>query len=200
DRKKLTVIAIAGGVFLVIMIIAIAITRSSEPDRTPHASAVPDATLAEAGSDFFKPQVEADLGSGQAGSAAIDHAAVPDSAGSAAPGSAAPPSRPVAGSAGSAEHEIAIEPEPEHHHHHTEKQDPDQLFKQGVQAYVKGDAKTALGLLLKARGVAPNNAPTWRVLGQVYEKLGDRGAAKNAFLRYLSLSPTAADAGQIRQR
>jgi len=95
------------------------------------------------------------------------------------------------------------EAEPTHHPHHpppVEHVNPDVLYKQGVQAYVKGDAKTALGLLQKARSAAPNFAPTWRVLGQVYEKLGDHGQAKAAFMRYLSLSPTAPDAEQIRQR
>ena len=100
---------------------------------------------------------------------------------------------------GSAHH-----PPPQHPSHppppHVEKVDPDLMYKQGVQAYVKGDAKTALGLLQKARGAAPGFAPTWRVLGQVYEKLGDHGQAKAAFLRYLSLAPTAPDADQIRQR
>jgi hypothetical protein len=74
------------------------------------------------------------------------------------------------------------------------------LFKQGVQAFVNGDAQAALGLLQRAKVANPSYAPTWRVLGQVNEKLGDRAAAKSAFQRYLALTPNAPDAGPIRDR
>ena len=74
------------------------------------------------------------------------------------------------------------------------------LYKQGVQQLVKGDAKAALGTLQKAKAANPNYAPTWRVLGQVYKKLGDKGSAKNAFLRYLTLAPNASDAATVRDQ
>jgi serine/threonine-protein kinase len=76
----------------------------------------------------------------------------------------------------------------------------DGLVKQGLQLYVKGDYKGALAILQKARGMNAGFAPTWRVLGQVYDKLGDRASAKNAFERYLQLAPNAGDAKQIRAR
>jgi serine/threonine protein kinase len=74
------------------------------------------------------------------------------------------------------------------------------MFKQGLQAFVKGDNKAALAALQKAKGAKPGFAPTWRVLGQVYEKLGDHSAAKTSFQRYLKLAPSASDADQIRAR
>jgi predicted RNA polymerase sigma factor len=43
-------------------------------------------------------------------------------------------------------------------------------------------------------------APAWRVLGQVYKKLGEKGQARAAFQRYLSIAPGAADAPQIRDQ
>jgi Flp pilus assembly protein TadD len=85
-------------------------------------------------------------------------------------------------------------------HHAPAGPDASGLYKQGVQAFVRGDTKGALGLLQKAKGVNPGYAPTWRVLGQVYRKLGDKGQAKAAFLRYLSLDPKASDAPQIREQ
>ncbi len=74
------------------------------------------------------------------------------------------------------------------------------LYKQGVQQLVKGDAKAALASLQKAKAANPSYAPTWRVLGQVYRKLGDKGSAKNAFLRYLTLAPNASDAATVREQ
>jgi Tfp pilus assembly protein PilF len=65
-------------------------------------------------------------------------------------------------------------------------------------SFVKGDAKVALGLLQKAKSAKPGYAPTCRVLGRVYKKLGDNANAKKAFLKYLQLAPTASDASQIR--
>jgi eukaryotic-like serine/threonine-protein kinase len=85
-------------------------------------------------------------------------------------------------------------------HHAPAGPDASALYKQGVQAFVRGDTKGALGLLQKAKGVNPGYAPTWRVLGQVYRKLGDKAQAKAAFQRYLSLDPRASDAPQIREQ
>jgi tetratricopeptide (TPR) repeat protein len=78
-------------------------------------------------------------------------------------------------------------------------QNADALFQKALQAYVKGDLKTALGLLKTAKAANPSHAPTWRLLGQVYKKLGDRTQAKAAFTRYLVLAPNAGDAATIRR-
>ena len=86
----------------------------------------------------------------------------------------------------------------EHRPVHRDKASADALYRQGVQAYVKGDSRQALELLQRAREVDPDYAPAWRVLGKVYERIGNTGAAKSAYLRYLSLAPRAPDAAQIR--
>ncbi len=75
----------------------------------------------------------------------------------------------------------------------------EQQFQKALQAYVKGDAKGALGLLKGAKATNPNYAPTWRLLGQVYKKLGDRGQAKAAYQRYVTLAPNASDVAAIRK-
>jgi hypothetical protein len=81
-----------------------------------------------------------------------------------------------------------------------ERPNVDALYKQGLQAFVKGDQNAALGLLQKAKAANPSFAPTWRVLGQVHEKLGNHGSAKTAFQRYLQLAPNAPDTEQIKAR
>jgi serine/threonine-protein kinase len=78
--------------------------------------------------------------------------------------------------------------------------DAEALYKQGVQAMVRGETKTAITALTKATRIRPGFAPAWRVLGQVYKKNGDKGQAKAAFQRYLSIAPNAPDAPQIRDQ
>ncbi len=75
-----------------------------------------------------------------------------------------------------------------------------ELFKAGMQAYVKGDAKTAVVQFRKALGANPGFATAWRALGFAHEKLGEWGSAKTAFQKYLALAPKASDAAQIRER
>ncbi len=73
-------------------------------------------------------------------------------------------------------------------------------YKQGLQSYVRGDSKGALEAFKRAKSLNPSYAPTYRGLGLVYEKLGDRGAARTAYQRYLVLAPNAPDAERIRVR
>ena len=75
-----------------------------------------------------------------------------------------------------------------------------ELTKQGLNAMVRGDTKGALQLYKQAQRANPNYAPAWRQAGLLHEKLGDRGAAKAAFQRYLILAPNASDAAAIRAR
>lgn len=70
---------------------------------------------------------------------------------------------------------------------------------QGLKAFVTGNTKGALALLKQAKAAKPGYAPTYRVLGKVYKKLGDTASAKAAYQRYLKLAPTAPDAAQIRK-
>ncbi len=75
-----------------------------------------------------------------------------------------------------------------------------ELTKQGLNAMVRGDSKTALSLYKAAQRANPSYAPAWRQAGLLYEKLGEPGAAKAAFQRYLILAPSAPDAASIRAR
>ncbi len=80
------------------------------------------------------------------------------------------------------------------------KADPSIAYKTGFQQYVRGDTNGALTTFKGSLSSSPSYAPTWRGLGLVYEKLGQKAQAKKSFLRYLQLSPNAGDADQIRSR
>jgi hypothetical protein len=78
--------------------------------------------------------------------------------------------------------------------------DPAAAYRTGLQQYARGDTAGALATFRGSVANNPGFAPTWRGLGLVYEKLGNRGQARQAFKRYLQLAPTAGDADQIRDR
>lgn len=80
------------------------------------------------------------------------------------------------------------------------KADAASLYAQAMQLLRSGDAKGALAALEQARRQEPSYAPIWYGIGLVYEELGQRGQAKAAYQRYLSLSPRAANADQVRAR
>jgi serine/threonine-protein kinase len=90
----------------------------------------------------------------------------------------------------------AVKPRP----NPTPKPNAAELTKQGLNAMVRGDSKAALQLYRSAQRANPSYAPAWRQAGLLYEKLGDRSAAKSAFQRYLILAPSASDAASIRAR
>jgi eukaryotic-like serine/threonine-protein kinase len=75
----------------------------------------------------------------------------------------------------------------------------EQLFQRALQSFVKGDARTALATLKTAKQTNPAYAPTYRLLGQVYKKLGDKPQAKASFTHYLAIAPNAPDAATIRK-
>ncbi len=81
-----------------------------------------------------------------------------------------------------------------------DKTSVDALYKQGLQAFIKGDNKVALDYLRRAQHVSSTHAPTWRVLGLVYERMGEVAQARIAFVRYLQLAPNAADAASTRKK
>lgn len=80
------------------------------------------------------------------------------------------------------------------------KADPSVAYKTGFQQYVRGDTGGALTTFKGSLASNPGYPPTWRGLGLVYEKMGQKAQAKKSFLRYLQLSPNASDAEQIRTR
>jgi len=80
------------------------------------------------------------------------------------------------------------------------KLDPAAAYRTGLQQYAHGDTTGALATFRGSLASNPGFAPTWRGLGLVYEKLGNKGQARAAFKRYLQLAPAAGDAEQIRDR
>jgi serine/threonine-protein kinase len=74
------------------------------------------------------------------------------------------------------------------------------LYTAGLDAFRRGEPKSALASFTSATKANPNYAAAWYGLGLVNESLGNTGAARAAFLRYLSLAPRAANAQQIRER
>ncbi|HMG53983.1 MAG TPA: tetratricopeptide repeat protein, partial [Kofleriaceae bacterium] len=80
------------------------------------------------------------------------------------------------------------------------KADPAAAYKTGLQQYARGDTTGALATFRSSSASSPGFAPTWRGLGLVYEKLGSKAQARQAFKHYLQLAPSAADADQIRER
>ncbi len=73
-------------------------------------------------------------------------------------------------------------------------------YKQGIMQFARGDTTGALASLRTSLAANPSYAPTWRGLGLVFEKLGEKDQARAAFRRYLQLAPSAGDAEQIRGR
>jgi hypothetical protein len=78
--------------------------------------------------------------------------------------------------------------------------DPVASYRTGLQQYARGETTAALLTFRSSLANSPSFAPTWRGLGLVYEKLGNRSQARSAFRRYLQLAPTAPDADQVRDR
>jgi outer membrane biosynthesis protein TonB len=82
----------------------------------------------------------------------------------------------------------------------TSKGDAESAYRTGLQQFARGDTTGALASLRTSLAANPNYAPTWRGLGLVFEKLGEKDQARAAFKRYLQLAPSAGDADNIRSR
>jgi Flp pilus assembly protein TadD len=80
------------------------------------------------------------------------------------------------------------------------KVDVEGAYRTGLQQFARGDTTGALASLRTSLAGNPNYAPTWRALGLVFEKLGEKDQARAAYKRYLQLAPSAGDAEQIRSR
>jgi regulator of sirC expression with transglutaminase-like and TPR domain len=78
--------------------------------------------------------------------------------------------------------------------------DPEQSYRSGVRRFATGDTIGAKAAFEGVIAANPRHAPSWRALGFVYEKRGDRTRARTAFARYLTLAPNARDARTIRGR
>ncbi len=82
----------------------------------------------------------------------------------------------------------------------TAKADAEAAYKQGIQLFARGDSSGALTSLRTSLANNPGYPPTWRGLGLVFEKMGEKDQARAAFKRYLQLAPGAGDADQVRNR
>jgi hypothetical protein len=217
-KKRLYVLAGAGGLLLLIIIIAIA-SGGSKPaakvQPTGGGSAI------GAGSSEGSDRVVAETNAGSNTGSAVD--TNPDT-GSA--GSAVTPDTGSAGSGAGSEQEViempedgsaagsAVKPNNDHRNDHRNdhnntnntgnttppppKIDVKETVNQATVLYVKGDQKGALALLMKAKAAQPGYAPTYRVLGNVYKKLGNNAGAKSAFEKYVKLAPKATDVESIK--
>jgi eukaryotic-like serine/threonine-protein kinase len=110
------------------------------------------------------------------------------------------PEGPVANAAGEPDGQAGKSHSSSARHVPTSRINADDAFKAGLQAWVRGDTRTALTLYKRALAANSGYAAAWRGAGLVYEKLGEKAAAHAAFQRYLQLAPNAPDAPSIRQR
>jgi len=76
----------------------------------------------------------------------------------------------------------------------------DALYHDGMQALDAGNTQKAIATLHRAEDADPAFAPSYRALGLVYERLGDKAAEKAQLVKYLQLAPSAADAPRIRDK
>ncbi|MDB4959503.1 MAG: serine/threonine protein kinase with repeat [Myxococcales bacterium] len=202
NPRKIAMAGSSAGVFLMmITVIVIAASRSTgspsdvkplvEEHQTidagtvagsPPVAITPDASTdasRSGGSAVMPPEIVIDNPEDSTGKSVVTHT---NGSGSGVP----------AHTNGSGDHTIVRKPPAP-----VDKPSAEALFKQGLQAFVKGDTKGALAILQKAKAAGPGYPPSWRLLGQVYKKLGDRNAAKASFQRYLKLDPKASDADKV---
>ena len=196
-RKQRAIAAAIGGA-LVLVILAIAL-GGKPPDAKAAIADAPVAVVApaaDAGIVEAPPVDAADVVAAMPDAAdAIEVDVAPDAA------VAVPePPHPIA------EHHPVVPTPPTPHappHHVAPRPPPgptaQELFQKAFQAFVRGDTDEALAALKTAKTTNPTFAPTWRLLGQVYKKLGDHAQAHAAFTRYLALAPNAGDAATIRK-
>ena len=80
------------------------------------------------------------------------------------------------------------------------KVDPQEALRTGLGQYARGETAAALASFRSAIAANGGFAPAYRGMGLVYEKMGNKVAARTAYKKYLALAPTAGDADQIRER
>src|SRR5204863_5320069 len=73
------------------------------------------------------------------------------------------------------------------------------LTQKAIARLRDGDFAGAEPMLVRAVLIDPSLPDAWRHLGIARAQLGDKYGARRAYKKYLSLSPHAADAAQVRQ-
>lgn len=135
------------------------------------------------------PRVPAPAATGHAGDARAADPAQPPAAEASTEPTARPARRHAQGSRPAAPGKPA-----------SEKAGPDELVKEGLQAWMRGDHRSAVALCKRATQGNPGYGRAWRLMGLAYEQLGEKANARTAFEKYLQFSPGASDAGDIRAR
>ena len=64
----------------------------------------------------------------------------------------------------------------------------------------KGNYDAAIERFQEAARLKPNFARPYRLLGEAYEKKGDKAEAVKAYRKYLEILPAAEDAGKVHKR
>ena len=70
----------------------------------------------------------------------------------------------------------------------------------GTYYMKKGNYDAAIERFQDATRHRPNFARAYRLLGEAYEKKGDKGEAVKAYRKYLEILPSAEDAGKTKKR
>ena len=70
----------------------------------------------------------------------------------------------------------------------------------GMYYFKKRNYDAAIERFQEAARYKPNFARAYHLLGEAYEKKGDKGEAVKAYRKYLEILPSAEDAGKIRKR
>ena len=70
----------------------------------------------------------------------------------------------------------------------------------GTYYLKKGNYDAAIERFQAAARSKPNFARAYRLLGEAYEKKGDKAEAVNSYRNYLEILPSAQDAGKVRKR
>jgi len=76
----------------------------------------------------------------------------------------------------------------------------EEALQEAVRAIAKGDFAAAEPHLQRARKLAPNHAPTYRLWAALYRRTNKPIAEVRMLRRYLVLAPQAADAETMRAR
>jgi tetratricopeptide (TPR) repeat protein len=70
----------------------------------------------------------------------------------------------------------------------------------GTYYFKKGDFRAALDRYVEATKWNDGNADAWLRVGETREKMNDPKGAREAYERYLQLSPDAKNAGEVKKR
>jgi len=191
DRRKLVLGLVSGAALLIGVVIVIAVVGRS--DRKPNTNKIIDQAAGVAVDSASSVKIEN----------TVEVQPAPPAPGSASTGAGSGSADVAAAGSGSEaapEHEIEIKPDNVRPTPPRPRASAEALYRQGLQAWALGNTSAALAAYKQAQQANPSYAPTYRGLGNLYEKAGNKSAARSAFQRYLALAPRAPDADAIRKK